>query len=416
MSDQNKDNLENFFRERAQNHNIEFNESDWLKLESKLDAEMPNAFSLLSFLKRFGIIALLLLMLPATWYSYQYYSNREESTTLSNLNTQDQGDDKISQTKALNTEQSTPTNKAKESSQTTNNGSLKLIPDQTKESGHQTRQKFDLENEKKSQKTQNSKNVIQTKEIGYAVLEDGAKSNSKMDLMLHFLSPLPPESLIENPKYTDYLKQESVHKISPTITKKTSFNIGIGYSPDFSTVGIGNFVSPGSRWTIIGEYAFSKRFQLISGIVWVNNKYEAYGEDYHAPSRYWKKGIVADEAYGECKMIDIPLNLRYNILIKGKNQAFVSAGASTYFILKEDYYFHYYQEDPELPDHWGTDKMTVYPFGIINVSFGYQYQFSRKSAIQIEPYIKIPTTGIGWGEVDLHTMGVYFMYKYRISR
>ncbi len=99
----------------------------------------------------------------------------------------------------------------------------------------------------------------------------------------------------------------------------------------------------------------------------VYNKYEAYGEDYHAPSRYWKKGIVADEAYGECKMIDIPLNLRYNVITNAKHKVFVSAGASTYFVLKEDYYFHYENEDPELPDHWGTEKTTVYPFGIINI-------------------------------------------------
>ncbi|MCK5367205.1 MAG: hypothetical protein KAQ62_01595, partial [Cyclobacteriaceae bacterium] len=138
--------------------------------------------------------------------------------------------------------------------------------------------------------------------------------------------------------------------------------------------------------------------------------------DYHAPSAYWKNGIVAEEAYGECKMVDIPLNLRYDILSKPRHKLFVSGGASTYFVLKEDYYFQYEQDDPDLPDYWGTDEMTVYPFGIVNISVGYQYLLGRKGSIQVEPFIKIPTTGIGWGNVDLHTIGTYFIYKYRIGK
>lgn len=153
-----------------------------------------------------------------------------------------------------------------------------------------------------------------------------------------------------------------------------------------------------------------------TGIVFVSNQYEAYGEDYHAPSRYWKNGAVAEQAYGECKMIDIPLNLRYNFFIRNNHQLFISCGASTYFLLKEDYYFEYEQDDPDLPEHWGTGEMTVYPFGIENISIGYQYLFGNKSSLQVEPFIKFQTIGIGWGNDDLHTIGAYFIYKYRIGK
>lgn len=256
-----------------------------------------------------------------------------------------------------------------------------------------------------------------TEGIGYVVSKNGAESiRLSMDYRLHFLVPIVPTSEILESTTPENLPEAS--SINPKVddVKRASFILGLGYSPDFSTVGIGNFVSPGSRWKLSAEVGFLKRLQLQTGIVLVNNQYEAYGEDYHAPSRYWKKGIVADEAYGECKMIDIPLNLRYNFFIRGKHQIFISAGASTYFVLKEDYYFHYEQDDPELPTHWGTEKTTIYPFGIINFSAGYQYMLGRKSALQVEPFIKIPTTGIGWGNVDLHTIGVYFMYKYRLGK
>ena len=192
--------------------------------------------------------------------------------------------------------------------------------------------------------------------------------------------------------------------------------LGLGYSPDFSTVGLGNFTSPGARWEFVAEVGFTPRLLLQTGITKVHNKYTAYGEDYHAPYGYWKNGVVAEQAYGKCDMIDVPLNLRYTFLIKNRHQLFISGGASTYFLTKEIYQFDYSQDDPDLPDEWSTDKMSVYPFGIINISMGYQYNVGHKGAFQVEPFIKIPTSGIGWGKVDLHTIGAYFVYKYRIGK
>ena len=251
----------------------------------------------------------------------------------------------------------------------------------------------------------------------YAVFENGAERKGHFLYSgLHFLLPISPDTdLHPGNMRTD------IHKVPIIVPKghkksKSYFSFGLGYSPDFSTVGLGNFVAPGSRWNIFIEYSFLNRLSLNTGVVLVNNKYEAYGDDYHAPSRYWKNGIVASEAYGECKMVDIPLNLRYDVISKYRHKLFISAGASTYIVLKEDYYFEYYQDDPDLPDHWGTEKMTTYPFGIINASFGFEYRVGKKSALQVEPFIKIPTTGIGWGNVDLHTIGVYFIYKFRVGR
>ena len=417
MSKQNKDTLENFFRERAQHHDLEFNEGDWFKLEKRLDQELPVAFSLGSFLKKFWFIPVLFLLLPTSWYTYDQISksnfkdnNNEISSELKRSTSNDFDVNKSASGKSekanINTydesKQLTPTKTEKYGNSNSNGNQLNSeSPDFTKDDGSVL---VDIRG-----------NEQETNNIGYAVLENGAESAiNRTDYQLHFLSPLAPDLTIEETITTEILEKEIIMKISPKPAKRSGLNVGIGYSPDFSTVGIGNFVAPGSRWYILLEYIFSNRFVVNTGAIWVQNKYEAYGEDYHAPSRYWKKGIVAEEAYGECTMVDIPVNIRYNFLVKGKSQAFISAGASTYFLLKEDYYFHYEQDDPELPDHWGTDKTTIYPFGIINLSMGYQYQFARRSTLQIEPFIKIPTTGVGWGKVDLHSMGVYFIYKYRI--
>ena len=410
MSKKNKDSLEDFFRERAQSYNLEFNEGDWNMLKAQLDVELPVVITFWASLKKYWIVPALLLLIPISWLLYdQLTENTQGIETASILKEFDSRP--IDQN---NGESIKIPNQDASSEEVVNSGS-NINEAFFNNSNQQSHDNTYNNNESisKLESYENSKN----KDIGYVVSENGADTGIGIfSFQLPFLPPIAPGFSIDKILTADPEEIESVHKISPTKTKKTSLNLGIGYSPDFSTVGIGNFVAPGSRWAAIGEFGFSKRFLLNTGIVWVSNKYEAYGEDYHAPSRYWKNGIMAEEAYGECKMIDIPLNLRYNIILMGKHQLFVSGGASTYFVLKEDYYFHYELDDPDLPDHWGTDKMTVYPFGIINFSFGYQYELSRKSSFQIEPFIKIPTSGIGWGNVDLHTIGVYFMYKYQIVK
>lgn len=408
MKEPNRDNLENFFREGAQNYNLEFVESDWLKLKHQLDREMPAIPSWLTFLRKYWILFLALLLVPVGWVSYNHFQNvrnvegvklsgfeEPESSVMSSNGNDDvvEGIENGKRSKTAANEEAQYTEISKQKQQN-------VVTSKAEEPDAQIVMPRD--------------EVSDSRKIGQVVLGKGVDADRHIsNEKLLFLSSIPPDYLI-GPSIPDINYSHERQEVFPAKDKKVYFKVGLGYSPDFSTVGIGNFVSPGSRWTAHAEMGFLRRFVLSTGVVFVNNKYEAYGEDYHAPARYWKKGIVADEAYGECQMIDIPLNLRYNYVQKGKHYAFLTAGMSTYFVTSEDYYFHYEQDDPDLPKHWGTDKTTIYPFGIINLSLGYELQMTRKSGFQIEPFIKIPTTGIGWGNVDLHSMGIYFIYKYRL--
>lgn len=421
MSESDKDNLENFFRKRAQNHHLEFNEGDWLKMEAQLDKEMPATPSFWSLLKKFYFIPLLLIMLPVFWFTFTKINSPELNSS----------DNNITRTRLIKPEDRRLIEKENAGLNTTPNSTVNTEKQKIKESTITTTEKnihsppFVYSKEKLTTGINTKpKNTIISNikpenidEASYAVFENGAGVKGQILYSeLHFLLPISPISNLETGNVPELIDENYIPEIVPDKRPASYFSLGIGFSPDFSSVGLGNFVTPGSRWTIQAEYSFLNRLSINTGIVLVNNKYEAYGSDYHAPSAYWKNGIVAEEAYGECKMVDIPLNLRYDIISKPRHKLFVSGGASTYFVLKEDYYFQYEQDDPDLPDYWGTDEMTVYPFGIVNISVGYQYLLGRKGAIQIEPFIKIPTTGIGWGNVDLHTIGTYFIYKYRIGK
>lgn len=430
MNDQNKDSLENFFKKGAQNYDIEFREGDWEKMEALLDSEMPVAFSFSTFLKKIWPLVALLLVIPLGWYSFDRFSRDAipDPGTLNQMDNMEASPNTISD-RIL--EPQNTLDQYQDSQSIAGQEIVSLDPGNTKEIEADNSSSDKMPTISTSGEMHENKNVVHGNDIkeviqepevseGFIMAGSNEMRSTNSEPIIYkipgMLIPVFPGSTVGSLEDPGRLKARPVIDNPGNTRHKVSFSLGAGFSPDFSIVGLGNFVSPGVRWNFMAETGVSRRFLINTGIIWVKNKYEASGEDYHAPPRYWKKGIAADEAYGECVMLDIPLNVRYNFLITGRHQFFVSGGASTYILLKEDYYFEYDVEDPELPQHWGTDKVSVYPFKIVNFSVGYQYQLGRKGALQVEPFIKIPTAGVGWGEVDLQTLGIYFMYKYRLGR
>lgn len=407
MEGSKKDRLEEFFQKNTRNPEIPFNEADWEKLNAQLDAEMPVASPMHTFVKKIWplpIIAILLLIGWKLWFSPDSSSADMATDQTAGLYEDEQiaNDEKIPEhdnsTLFLEREPSpAPVKGPKEWKN----------DDFTLQNSESTHPLLATHNQMPADNQQNQKS-------GYVVSENGADfSRLDENSQLHFLFPIPPSSSIE-------LQVAEVTGLSTVeqqkIRKSSGFIIGLGYSPDFSTVGLDNFTTPGTRWKAYLEYNYKNTIALSTGIEFVNNKYKATGEEYHPPYQYWYGGIKPDEAYGKCLMIDIPLNLRYQVYTRGSHQFFISAGASTYLVLSEDYSFEYDQSNPNLPTNWNTNEMSVYPFGIVNASLGYEYHMRGRGSLQVEPYIKIPKGGIGWGNVDLYTIGVYFAYRFKLTR
>jgi len=112
-------------------------------------------------------------------------------------------------------------------------------------------------------------------------------------------------------------------------------------------------------------------------------------------------------------VIDIPINIRYYFSTPQKHRFFASTGLSSYIMLSEDYYYHYQDyNNPRLVDSWHLNNENQHWFGIYNLSFGYQRGLGSDWFFEIEPFIKVPMSGVGFGQVDLWTTGCYFSVKY----
>ncbi|HKH63654.1 MAG TPA: hypothetical protein VKA49_22610, partial [Flavitalea sp.] len=96
-----------------------------------------------------------------------------------------------------------------------------------------------------------------------------------------------------------------------------------------------------------------------------------------------------------------------------KHRYFLSTGLSTYLMKQEEYHYHYqyingspgyrYRTYASDEHHW---------LSILNISAGFEKKISKRFALQGEPYLKIPLVGVGYGNLQLNSYGVYFSLRY----
>lgn len=259
-----------------------------------------------------------------------------------------------------------------------------------------------------------------------------AKTNAPRALLPAAVSS--PHSLAKAPDVDDTQLRKWAAKggfvASPIRIDKTSgpavhinrpLQFGLLVAPDFSSVNSLAGDRPGSSLGVTIDYEFVNGLYLSTGALFTRKIYAALPENYHVPMGYFQSNNIHDVSLikGSFNMLEIPLNLRYDFKATGNTMFFVSAGTSSYLFAKESsqYYFDLFGRQacqnfpPGGPGQPGPHS-TSYLFAAVNLSMGVEAGISNNLSLVIAPYMKIPTAGIGFGEVQLNSIGVNFGLKY----
>ena len=206
-------------------------------------------------------------------------------------------------------------------------------------------------------------------------------------------------------------KQTPVIPKSKTQTYQSGLYFRFGVSPDMSLVTMNELTKSGNNLAFLLEYRFNKRLSIQTGVLRSMKYYDTYPESYEWPYN-WPSPPKLIDISATCKMLDIPLNIRYDLSQKRFSRWFVSAGATSYNMLNEKYVYNYENpNDPIIKWKIWQGKTGPYYFGVLNFSAGYEYQLFRKLSIQAEPFFKMPITNVGFGKVSLSTLGVLISVK-----
>lgn len=189
-----------------------------------------------------------------------------------------------------------------------------------------------------------------------------------------------------------------------------NFYAGILYSRDKSSIGFESNKGQGYSWQFLAGYRFGKRWSIESGIHIEKKEYYTTGT--HTNKAFLNPVGTILWIESESRLLEIPLAIKYDILLKKKQNLFASAGVSSYIINREDFEYEEEVYGVIQKSSVAFTKASGNLFSTINFSLGYQYKFGKIGSIRIEPYINLPVSGIGKGESPIISRGIYAGWVY----
>jgi hypothetical protein len=432
------DDMDELFRRAADNYPLNTNSSDWNKVKSAL--ESPAVQDIREKKRRLGFFWLLLLV-PAAFFLYKYgFQNHNTgnsakpviaSSTQNDLpaekaKQQDVSNGNVSQPSSINKAalpHVTQINRNKNSgevSNTNNNRGLKNIHSFSRNisAGKTVNVAYNANNDLAGKENKNilSEGVNQNATIIQKENSDKNVENKK-NVVANAndeitSSPGKVESVKTEVKAVDTLQNHSIAKISKqTVSKKNHlhpFYIGVIAGPDFSTVKLDKINKTGITVGVIAGYRLNKKLSIESGLLFDKKYYYSEGKYFNSKHLYLPTYTTLDNVDGDCQMVELPLNLKYDFASNKKANWFALAGVSSYFMKKENYTYRYQESGwPKEKSVSLKDASQIWA-SVMNLSLGYSHNIGKTGNLRIEPYIKMPIRNIGIGSLPITSAGIYF--------
>ncbi|TZF82250.1 PorT family protein [Pedobacter sp. BS3] len=230
-------------------------------------------------------------------------------------------------------------------------------------------------------------------------------------------SDIQPGRIDNNPQIPG-ARTDSAAQIASTGKKTTRqkpalslvFNVG----PDFNSAStvIGGKGSLGVG--VMANLMITKKLGIQTGLRYSEKRYSAsaYNYTFNNPSR--RSAIAGIDA--SCNVLEVPVLGSYTVAGNSRRSIAINAGLSSYFMLRENYVFNYTPQS-------GRDSYTLtrinqnqHYFSVSSISATYYTKLKKGFQLGIEPYVKIPLTGVGEGKVNLNSSGISLNLRYDIPK
>jgi hypothetical protein len=194
-------------------------------------------------------------------------------------------------------------------------------------------------------------------------------------------------------------------KREPASLKKGLY-YGLLFSPDLTTVKFQRTSNVGYNVGLLAGYRFGKRLAVETGVLYERKFYYSTGEYFNTKKTPWPADMDLINVDGWCNMYEIPVNVRFTFATGEKSSWYANAGMSSYIMKKQkyDYSYKYYGQYGER--NWTYRKTTADWFSIIHLGVGYERPVGVLGTLRVEPYIKIPSRGIGIGDLPVTSVGM----------
>ncbi len=199
---------------------------------------------------------------------------------------------------------------------------------------------------------------------------------------------------------------KTTKKVKAKIQPQKGFYAGLMASFDISTIKLQKVNNTGYSLNVLLGYRFAKHVSVESGIDWTSKKYYSTGQYFDKSRTGISEQSKIIYTNGVCNMYEIPVNIKYDFAFRSKSNLFATAGLSSY-IMRDEKYDYY--ADHEGNYYSATKKYKNSGsnwFSVAGFSIGYQLNLNKHTTLRVEPYIKMPLTGIGIAKLPITSTGI----------
>ncbi len=190
--------------------------------------------------------------------------------------------------------------------------------------------------------------------------------------------------------------------------RQKKFYIGLIGGMDATTVKFQKIENKGHDFGVLVGYQLNKKWSIEAGSFVENKYYYSEGKYFNTAKIYMPPNSWIKDVSGDCKMIEVPISVKYNFSSRKNSSWFATLGSSSFFMKKEDYTYNYYYGSSGPVAHYKEYKnSSTNLFSNISVTGGYTHKLGRLTDLRIEPYLKIPISGMGIGKLPLLSTGLH---------
>lgn len=194
--------------------------------------------------------------------------------------------------------------------------------------------------------------------------------------------------------------------------KGPQFGLSVMVSPDINGVNSFQQAKVGTNLGMLFSVSFGK-LSVSTGAAYSKKPYLTDFSNYHTSYVF---STNPASVYADCRVLDIPLNIDYQVYHKARNSFSVGSGLSSYIMLKEKYSYDYAQPYVSGPTSYTITNRNQHILGVLNLDATYIRQVNSRLGIMAQPYMKIPLTNIGYSQVKLQSAGVALGLHWNINQ
>lgn len=184
---------------------------------------------------------------------------------------------------------------------------------------------------------------------------------------------------------------------------------GIIAGPQFNQTKQQSFGNAGFSGGLIAGFHLNKRLSVETGVIISDKQYYSSGKyfDMSKISASMPAGMKLMQIQSKTTVLEIPLEIRYNLTGTIHGNLFAAAGFSSYIITRETNQYQAMVNGNNETLNGSYSTCRDYFAAAANIGVGYEWRAGKDLNLRLEPYLQIPLKTIGMGSMHVVSTGVY---------